>query len=475
MIETKEIAVYRFQHVNKYILLFLIFSLSSRLAADSALIIKDPNSYLHYRISLNSKELYKEQKNGVWENQGKLSFSNIDFKDFKNYNNQTFEIKGAFLISIDGSGQLYKLNLKEHSFTRIDNTYYSGYNFNAIKFIRRDTLFSFGGSGFWHHNNIETFFSTKTKEWELLNAPGEDNPKQILGLLGGYDKNRDIISVIESLPQFYKPKNEFSLKYYEKNIKSNEWKFLGYLNSKLLFKLGAKSLKSIFINGVYFFQDGDFLIIGDPKENKILILKKNLLLNFLGEISENRGLLYSYEKVSNNIDSKIKVDSISFQKLKSLGVVEGEFYIKNNNNQMILFAILVFTIALFSIIFFPVYNKKHIQKNQIEKSKNNKEEFPLGVHEFLSNCFDYPIGAEFNSQKINELIGIGTYSYESQRQLRSRFINSLNNYFKFYHNMEGVLLRKNSNEDKRMSIYYISEEYYEKLKILIKNHPNNKI
>lgn len=470
MSENKEIAMYRFQNMNKCFFFFLMFSLSRGLAADSALIIKDPNSYLHYRISLDSKELYKEQKNGKWENQGKLSFTNIESRNFKSYKNQTFELKGSFLISIDGSGQLYRLNLKELSLDRIDNTFYGGYNFNAIKFIRQDTLFSFGGSGFWHHNNIETFFSSKTKEWELLNAPGEENPKQILGLFGGYDKNRDVISVIESLPQYHKPNDELSLKYYEKNLKSNEWKHLGYLNSKLLFKLGAKSLKSIFINGVYFFLDGDFLLLGDPKENKILILKKNLLVNFLGEISENKGILFSYEKESKYIDSKIKVDSISFQKLKTLGVVEGEFYIENKNNQMTM----VITIALFSIIFFLILNKKKFQKNRIEESRI-KEELPLGAYKFLSNCFDYPIGAEFNSQKFNELMGIGTYSFESQRQLRSRFINSLNNYFKFYHNMEVVIIRKNSKEDKRMTIYSISEEYYQKLKVLIKSYPDDNI
>jgi len=60
--------------VKKLIPGVLLYLNALNLSADTDLIIKDPNNYLHYRILLNSRELLREQKNGLWVNQGKLTF-----------------------------------------------------------------------------------------------------------------------------------------------------------------------------------------------------------------------------------------------------------------------------------------------------------------------------------------------------------------------------------------------------------------
>ena len=140
--------------MEKYVLLVLLVFVFLRLEADTDLVIKDPQDYLHYRISLNTKELFKEKKDGIWVNQGKLSFSNIDLRDFKILTNQSFDVQGKILVSIEGTGQLFELDIKNQSFTSLLSTYFRGHNFSSIKFIRKDTLFSMGGSGFWHINNI---------------------------------------------------------------------------------------------------------------------------------------------------------------------------------------------------------------------------------------------------------------------------------------------------------------------------------
>ena len=454
--------------MKKYIAISLLFFVCLRVHADTDLIIKDPNDYLHYRILLNSRELLREQKNGLWVNQGKLTFSNIDLKDFKVLVNQTFEVNGKILISIEGSGQLYKLDLQALSLTRLDNTYYRGYNFGAIKFIRKDTLCSLGGSGFWHINNIETYFSLKSREWELLHNPVEEGPKQILKKFGGYDKKRDIISVIEP-PRYYNtPSKEFSYKYFEKNMQSNEWKHLGELNSKLIYKLGAKSLKCIFFNGFYFFLDGEFFLFGDPVENKIFIIENNRpLFNLNYEISSNKGFLFSYFREVEFKNSSIKIDSISIESLKSLSVPKGDFYIKDDSG------VLLYTIlGLMFICFLSIYLIKSNKMKQISETEESrlKDALPSGTYEFLISCLQYSKGYEFSTNKMNELMGFENYSFESQRQIRSKFINSINSYFKFYHKMDAVIVRKNSNEDKRMSLYFVSEEHYDRLKILVNGY-----
>jgi hypothetical protein len=77
-----------------------------------------------------------------------------------------------------GTGKLYLLKKEQktgqlkntYQFIRIDSTYFFGANFNAINFFMNDTLFQFGGEGYWHIRGHLTYFSNKTHEWELYNA-----------------------------------------------------------------------------------------------------------------------------------------------------------------------------------------------------------------------------------------------------------------------------------------------------------------
>jgi hypothetical protein len=64
-------------------------------------------------------------------------------------------------------------------------------------------------------------------------------------------------------------------------------------------------------------------------------------------------------------------------------------------------------------------------------------------------------------------MGFSSYAYETQRQVRSKLINSINSYFKVHYKMYPIIIRKNSKDDKRFVIYNISEEYFEDLKELL--------
>jgi len=449
---------------NYFLLALLVFGALS-LKAESDLVVKDPSSYLHYRINLNSKDLSKEQINGQWVFLGKLAFSKVDVRDLKILVNQTFDVHGKIYVAIEGSGQLYRLDIKGLSFSRLDSTYFRGHNFSAIKFIRKDTLYSLGGSGFWHINNIETFYVEKRHEWELWNTPKSDLdvPQQIVKQFGGYDQKRDVISLIESPPFYHKNFREYTYKYFEKNLKSNEWDYIGDVNSELLFKLGLKTLRAEYLYGMYLFDTGDLAILGDPVENKIYLIDKNLFqISDLYDLSERNGFLYSYyiEKDFNN--SPIKVDSISFQKLKSIGVYKGKFYTRKYTAQFLLGFLIV---GLMGCCLF-VWRNKRIREKQMDKS-DFLDGMPEGSNDFLRLCLHYPIGHEFDSNQLTEFMGFHIYSYETQRQLRSKLIKSINSYFGIYFKMNDVIIRNTALNDKRYYVYRISEDHYDRLKEML--------
>lgn len=450
--------------------LFLGFSLAPLKAQ---MRFKDPNGPLHFLINFETAELWKEEKTGEWSKMMKLTFENVESSDIP-INSKLFSFSnriGALLV-LEGTGQVFQLDQFSRRLTRVDKTFYRGYNFGAIRFFRNDTLHSIGGNGFWHGNNIQTYFSVKSKEWELYRSTSEVEPSRIQSDYGGYDKSRDVITVIE-LPELYK--NDILnhiYRYFEKQLNAYNWVYKGDLNVNLLKKLGVLNFESSFIYGMYFFRNGPFLVIGDPVKNELLVIEQIIpILNQHFELSEKNGYIYSYHesKNSTNLEHYIKVDSISISHLKSLGKYKGEFYVKPISP--LIFQI-SFGIILLILGFLLGFWIKKAQKNNSLVTITDSEfsildGLPDGAYEFLKASLALPKGHHFNSQAFTELMGFSSYAYETQRQVRSKLIKAINAYFSIHYKMHDVIIRKTANDDKRFSIYYISEEHYERLKDLL--------
>jgi hypothetical protein len=166
--------------------------------------------------------------------------------------------------------------------------------------------------------------------------------------------------------------------------------------------------------------------------------------------------------------SRINVDSISIEKLKSMGIPKGDFYLKENNEFLPYLILGLLITCILSIYFFNKGKSKRVNFQSIEQSESNLlDALPQGSFEFLKEFLSYPKGREISSEAITELMGFSSYAYETQRQVRSKLINSINSYFKVHYKMYPIIIRKNSKDDKRFVIYNISEEYFEDLKELL--------
>jgi hypothetical protein len=51
-----------------------------------------------------------------------------------------FEEIGDTLVTVPGTGHLYKLSFNPVLLTRLDRTYFRGYNFNATQFLRNELI-----------------------------------------------------------------------------------------------------------------------------------------------------------------------------------------------------------------------------------------------------------------------------------------------------------------------------------------------
>ncbi len=427
-----------------------------------------PSEKLHYRIDLESQILFKENQYGIWEYKGALSFKGIDVDDIPaNIQINIFKSKDSYILTIPGTGQVYLFDLNRMIFKRLDNTFYRGYNFLAIQYIKNDTIFSHGGSGFWHSNNVSTYFSYKTKEWEMISTPDETGPRWMKSDYGGYDNSRDAICVIE-FPELYETKNKFdNYRYFEKDLRNDHWTLYGNVQVGLIKDLGIKRLESKFLDGKFFFFDGSISVWADPVNNCIYKLNRVVpMFNINFEFEYHNGYIYSYNRMNTPTSNQgaIKIDSISIEKLKSISTYKGPFYIKPYSVDLLIF----WGVALLFLIASAYYAYRRRNPHNARVSLSEAlDGLPDGASDFLIDCLAYPKGYNFSSQLFTEMMGYGSYAYETQRQVRSKLIKGINSYFWAHYRLKDVIIRQTASDDKRFSVYLISEEHYEFLKKLL--------
>jgi hypothetical protein len=444
---------------------FLFFFFELTLFGNQA-VFRLPENMYHFRIDFKKHELWKETNKGTWDIVGKLNFNQVKEADLpSDISLRSFKTKFNYLLTIEGTGQVYRLDIDKLTLDRLDNTYYRGYNFNSIQFFKNDTLFSVGGIGFWHANNVLTYFKENSKEWELVESYDENGPRWMKSDFGGYDKTRRILSVIE-FPYLYDSKSlSKSYLYFEKAIDGKKWNNLGMLNVELLNQLGISQIESVFLNGKYFFLNGPKLVWAEPSLNEIY--EANVIIPMFNRYFEHDfylGHFYSY----NLIDSKstvgdpILIDSISINRLKSISTYKGPFYIQPYEFIWKWFAG-IFLVLTSSVTYYLI-RKRKVNNNITSQSFLF---MPDGTKNFMKECLTYPCGHLFSSQSFTELMGYGSYSYETQRQFRSKLIKDINKYFLAYHSLDGVIVRQTAKDDKRFSTYHISDKHYDALKALL--------
>ncbi|MEY4275408.1 MAG: hypothetical protein RL638_2356 [Bacteroidota bacterium] len=447
----------------------LLFFLSFNFQSWGQLQFRLPDQMLHYRLNLNTAELAKEDFRGNWESKGRLSFEQVIPEDFPfNAVLIAFPYKNNWLLTVMGTQQVYQLDLHKKIFKRLDNSFYRGYNFQAIQYIKNDTLFSLGGMGFWHANNVSTYFSFKAKEWEMTSAPVENGPRWMRRDFGGYDMKRNVLSIIEFPAIYESDKRLMNYQYFENNPKQNSWTLKGKLNTELIKSLGVSRLESEFLDGKYFFLNGPLLVWADPKTNTLFQANSVIpVFNIFFEFAYRNGYIYSYHRMnapSAQSSETIKIDSISIEKLKSMSTYKGPFYIEPYPSDLLGYSAAAILILTAGGIY--AYRKNKPQKAQ-ESIAEPLDGLPSGASAFLNACLHYPKGHAFSSQHFTEMMGYGSYAYETQRQVRAKLIKGINSYFWAHYRMDDVIVRQTANDDKRFSVYLIAEVHYDTLKKLL--------
>jgi hypothetical protein len=409
----------------------------------------NPKTTLRERIDIKDYTHTKEDSSGNWV-AGEVIKSSI-----VNPNGQKIDLGGDYFLLKDGKEILftrhgtqtvfsYDTNLK--SINRLDRTIYSGYNFFATEFIRRDTLYSAGGYGFWRFNNVVTYFDRTKGEWEIVRSL-VNGPKSIVGGYQGYEASEDV---------FYSGANEegandpslstfFNSTLFKYDFKTSTWEELGEINSELPYK----THRDIHWTGKYFLQlKYDKIFIIDPLANSVFLYSDPKQIFLKGD-----QIFTSGDSVFVYWDSKKNIQKISISNVLSKSKRIGDFYSKPN---YILYSgiSLILLLILTSIYF----NWKKVRRWRVQVILDQQE---LVLFEALLKL---DAGSYLNGNEVNDLLDLYGKSLESQRKVRMNVINQLNLKIKQKFNINDAVQRIDDPSDKRYRLYFLNPRFLSMLK-----------
>jgi len=399
-----------------------------------------------------------------------------------------------------GLGKLFKLkkNANSYDLIRIDSTIHSGVNYQAFTFQRNDTIFQYGGSGFWHMRGIMTYFSPQTHEWELYPSNA---------IVNGYDDFDNIIKykvdprtnklyATKSIAYSNMPK-DFSLNNidscFEFDFTKNTWSTLGATDPKLI-----KDLQSA---NYYHYVLGDLLIFQSYLDYYWIDFSKNQY----GKIrtSNNQMMkqawlsLYTtkeaYEALQFNLGNTAYLVKVGSNKVLTYSTyiinaddldrntVQNVYKIENPILYFIFNKVLPFFTPSVSIVmltafglFFIIYRqrKKRIPKEVTARLNYNfYHSLSIIEKELLQVLYkNHQKGESISTKVINKIIGVQNKDVLTQNKSRSDHFLKINQKYKLSTQQQLPLIVKTRDSiDKRQYNYGLEPSYLVYLEKMIES------
>ena len=438
-------------------------------------------------------------------------YATIDNNEFKfgtDFTGATFmniaKHNGEIFLHPPGTGRLYsirKIN-NQYEIKRIDSTIHSGVNFFSKSFFARDTLYNYGGLGFWGIRGIITFFSKQTNQWELIQSN--------TSIPSFFDYNQDAVVHINNSstkPTMYLSNAYYYDKYpqsfeissrdtcYAFDFNTKKWDALGKINPGLKKVLLGKSTLS--------FDMGNYLIVQSALEFYWL----NFENNTYGKIDEKKNAeirqiwlsLYNNEKqvdVTNfqfNIGQNIYLCKLEDKKTLYFKKIEfkDEFLDKTNvspiyTDQLSLYQFLIqfisnnvqfivsfFTLSIIVLIGLFIRKKKMKLPKEVVSILNNNFFNALTIveKELIEELYQHHLKGEALSTKlINKIIGVQQKDTLTQNKSRSDYFIRINQKFKMAtQHSEPLIIKHRDTADKRQYNYSINPHYIEDIEKLLHN------
>ena len=437
-------------------------------------------------------------------------YSTIDNNEFKfgaDFTGGTYlnivKQKGKIFIQPLGTGRLYQIikNNDTYRSIRIDSTIHSGVNFFSKTFFTRDTLYQFGGLGFWSLRGIITFFSAQTNQWELIQTNS--------AIPAFFDNFQDaVINVKEDAvqPKLY-VSNSYKYKNYPQSfdILANDTCFVLDFNTKIWTPLGKLNpeLKRILLAKNSMALDfGNNLIVQSALEFYWINFEKNsygkLKPTFNNELRQKWLSLYSNQNKIGISEFQFNIGkNIYFIKLTKDKKIEHEVFVFNekmmdlsmqefiysdkldylriithffDTNKTLLLSVLS-TFVLFFFVYGFQKKKKRLPKEVVTIMNNNfYNALTIVEKELIEELYKHLLkGEEVSTKLINKIIGVQQKDTLTQNKSRSDYFIRINQKFKMATQYsDPLIVKQRDHSDKRQYNYSLNKAYVVDIEKLFK-------
>ena len=380
--------------------------------------------------------------------------SSKEIKNSSEYDLSKFKFVNEYTLSSKLGGSILKI--KGDSIFRIDNSYEHRMQISSLEFIRNDTIFRYGGYGFFENRNFFTFYDKKVNGWESLDINGDIIPERISDFIYHFNKDKLYISGGYTFDKFKKDVKYPNLKSYLFDFNSKKWSVIGDLNTSVFnsfyFSLDENSLIN-FTDGMIYIMDFEQNLIKKFSSNPIS--KKIESSFFKPFINKNNVVYFELENDVLNIKSTPLGEFISNLKSIENKRIYGVSYW--------LYSLIILIIGIIFLVY--VVFKKFVNKivkigdvffYNLKKIKLNEKEKVIFNLLYTSS----KKGESVENRIITEFFEDRTLNYGTINRRKNESIKTLNNKIKFFLSTnKDIIIRRNSQIDKREINYSINVDF----------------
>ena len=349
------------------------------------------------------------------------------------------------IVSIAGGSVFESVN---DTLVKIDNSYNHKMTYDSAVFTQNDTIFKFGGYGYWGNRNFMTYFSNETKEWEFYNT------KTILSPPGVTSMNYSLIGDDFYFSQGWKtitaakvsrvPNKEI----WKFSFKNRKWSNLG-LSRLPLFDRCVKIDDKKFIAKT---RNGSYIEV-DYNENKYNFLDANQTtfnLNYFNSVVVKDTI---YQLSKNNVIIKAPLNKIFFTS-NAVDSSDKSIYLKSLQlfNKLGLTTFSLLGLIIFSLIFLK-YRRN--QRPRIEELGLRYKGVNYKLTEFETKMIMCVLKQkQVPSQLFYDIVENSELSYPQNNKIKNETIKKLNNKLEKILNIKEFIQSRKLEEDGRVIIYY---------------------
>lgn len=363
-------------------------------------------------------------------------------------------LKKQLLLSEKNGGNLYAIT--SDSLQRIDQSDVHNWQSFSSLFAKNDTLYKYGGYGYWTASNALSYYDKTSKGWEVIPFQEGDMP------MGTHSQKHQLVS--DQLYVFggYYIRGQNRLKtilsnaIWALNFKTKKWTYVGEINVPNLDRY--KKIQSSNPDDFELFNSQSGLIKVNIEENTVSVFAKNPLyfnvdIQSHQPVYKHKGHYYYYD--IDNLDIRLKKVSEAAFVLQQTAEIP-LYTNKASVTQQWLIAVFTFLSVVFLIGFF---RKKKVKKStlyvQSSKMVFNQKESEITPIEFELMTL-LKGGAHIESAQILSMVYNESLTKSHNEKIKTQTIDGLNLKLSYLLGAQGQYISSvKSQEDKRIRVYHI--------------------